>query len=423
MSISLRAPLLAATLALALARDVAQCQAPAPTTAPTTATSAAAGSTRISRTRIQQILGPSAALRVVRESGVTDVAPSAASVSLRPGEFVFRKMADTARRIGRRASGDPGAVTFSMPYRWMTVDAAGVERSLTPYFIILGGGLSYDVGSRMYRGLALVGVEDTLSLSGEPVALVRPLRMQLATTSGGRVTPSQLAIAHTSLDYDSVRIESPDSTFVRIRTGADPIGIVVPIPVLALSVSMTAQQPRLQGFGLATTDIAISLPRGMSRVDTAVVSFRSSGSPVRPGMVRVSGAEGATVRVRSGQLGANRIEAVIDGVPVGHTEITSDAPVSFVVATLLGIVLGGAARFVGGKRRKRMRALPWDIARGAPFGLVAAIASAIGLDLVQLKLTEPGATPAIMIIAAFGAWIGAKIFDRGTTSPSAALPR
>ena len=47
-----------------------------------------------------------------------------------------------------------------------------------------------------------------------------------------RISPAQLAIAHTSLDYDSVRIESPDSTFVRIRTGADPNGIVIPIPVL-----------------------------------------------------------------------------------------------------------------------------------------------------------------------------------------------
>jgi hypothetical protein len=180
-------------------------------------------------------------------------------------------------------------------------------------------------------------------------------------------------------------------------------------------------QPTLQGFGLATTDIGISLPRGMARTDTAVVSFRASGSPVRPGTVRVSGAEGATVRVRSGMPGPNRIEAVIDGVSVGHTEVTSVPPISFGVAAILGILLGGAARFFGAKRRRRVRSLPWDVARGAPFGLIAAIASAIGLDLIQLKLDEPLALPAIVVTAALGAWLGTKVMERGGP-PAAAVP-
>jgi hypothetical protein len=411
-------------------------------------------SATISRARLQQVLGHSAELRVVRASGVTDLAASAASVTVAPGEFIFRKMSDTARRIAREAapvqsapshggtetppSPAPGstptpsslpsslpssAAAYAMPYRWMTVDSAGVERVLMPYFVILGGGLTYDVATRMYRGLALVGVEDTLHQSADPVTLIRPLRLQLATMSGGKITPAQIAIAHTSLDYDSVRIESPDSTFVRIRTGADPAGIVIPIPVLGLAVAMTPQQQTLQGFGLATTDIGVSLPRGMARTDTAIVNFSATGSPVRPATVRVSGAEGATVRVRSGQPGANTITAFIDGVQVGHTEVVSEPPISFLVATLLGILLGGAARFVGGKRRKRLRSLPYDIMKGAPFGLLAAIAGAVGLDLAQLKLGEPGALPAIMVTAAIGAWFGAKILDRvgpSTASTSAA---
>ena len=379
----------------------------------------ARSTTTISRARLQQILGSSAAVRVVRASGVTDLAPGAASVTVAPGELVFRKMADTARAV-RRLPTVPEGTAYSMPYRWMTVDSAGVERVLMPYFVILGGGLTYDVSSRMYRGVALVGVEDTLHQSAEPFTLLRPLKMQLATMHGGTITPVQLAIAHTSLDYDSVRIESPDSTFVRIRTGADPAGIVIPIPVLGLKVAMTPQQPTLQGFGLATTDIGVTLPRGMSRSDTAIVTFRASGSPVRPGMVRVNGSEGASVRVRSGGLGINRIEAVIDGVSVGQTEVESVAPVSFLVATLLGIVLGGAARFVSAKRRKRVRSLPWDIAKGAPFGLLAAIAGAIGLDLVQLKLNEPGALPAILITAAIGAWLGVRLLDRASPASASA---
>jgi hypothetical protein len=307
-----------------------------------------------------------------------------------------------------------------MPYRWMTVDSAGVERVLVPYFVLLGGGLSYDVASRTYRGIALVGVEDTLHQTADPITLARPLRMQLASTRGGRISPPQIAIAHTSFDYDSVRIESPDSTFVRIRTGADPSGIIIPIPVLGMTVALTPQQRTIQGFGLATTEISVTLPRGMARTDTALVSFESSQSPVRPEKVRVSGAEGATVRVRSGLPGTNTVRAFIDGVEVGQTEVVSEPPIAFLVATLLGILLGGAARFVGGRRRKRVRSLPWDIMKGAPFGVLASIAGAVGLDLVHLGLGEPGALPAITVTAAFGAWLGAKILER--TGPAQASP-
>jgi hypothetical protein len=395
-------------------------RAPVPRQATTQATS----STRISRTRLQQVLGGSAALRVVRASGVSDLSPAASAVTVMPGEFVFRKMSDTARRLATPGSERPAvprtATTYTMPYRWLTVDSAGIERLLVPYFVILGGGLSYDVASRTYRGLALIGVEDTLHPGVDPVVLARPLRMQLAAASGGRVSPAQIAIAHTSLDYDSVRIESPDSTFVRIRTGADPTGIVIPVPVLGLAVALTPQQKALPGFGLATTDIDVALPRGMARTDTAVVSFSSTGSPVRPNRVRVSGAEGATVHFRSGLPGTNTIRAFIDGVEVGETDVVSTPPIAFLVATLFGILLSGAARFVSAKRRKAARALPWDIAKGAPFGLLASIAGAVGLDLANLKLGEPGALPAIMVTAAIGAWLGAKVFERGGASAAAA---
>jgi len=438
---------LVTTIAFAIAAPAARSQPPSrsstvgsaevartPQTTARESVTRRAVSATVSRERALEVLGGSQRLRVVRASGVTDVAPSATAVTVAPGEFLFRKLSDTARRV--RASDVDAAVgrpdvhpdvmpsprlpalpataaMFAMPYRWMTVDSAGVERVLVPYFVLLGGGLTYDVESRMYRGQALIGVEDTLDRDAQRITLVRPLRMLLATTKGGRVSPAQVAIAHTSLDYDSVHIESPDSNVVRISTGADEAGIFVPIPVLGMTIAMTPQQRTLQGFGLATTEISVTLPRGMSRRDNAFVNFSSSGPSVRPDRVRVSGEEGATVRVRSGLPGADTIRAFIDGVEVGRTEVVSELPIAFLVATLCGIVLGGAARFVGGKRRKRVRSLPWDIVKGAPFGLLASMAGAVGLDLAQLKLDEPGALPALVVTAAIGAWLGAKLLDRG----------
>ena len=419
-------------------------------------------SVTLTRDRLAHLLGDapradSSGLRVVRAGGVTDLAAAAPAVRLAPGEFVFRKMGDSAHRVGATADGPtapppaerpapsggtgvepspppppppppprtvapvvPGAVTYAMPYRWLTVDSAGVERLLAPYFVLLGGGLTYDVRARLYRGVALVGVEDTLDPDAGTVPLARPLRLQLATTDGGTVAPAQLAIAHTSLDYDSVRIEAPDPTQVRIRTGADPAGIVVPIPVRALAVALTPHQGRLEAFGLATTEISVALPRGLARDDTAVVELRATSSPVRPGLVRVAGSAPGVVRLRSGAPGADTIHAYIDGVPAGSTVVTFAAPWTFLGAAGAGIVLGGLLRWAGAKRRKRLKALSWDVAKGAPAGLLAAAAGAIGLDLLGLGLDEPGTAIAVLVTAALGAAVGSRIVDRVTGAGAAA---
>ncbi len=400
----------------------------------------------VSDARLRVLLGRTTTpLRVVRASGVTDVAAGETSVSVVPSEFVFRKLSDTARRITRvpvktrptappspaapspptppppppPSTGTPDSpldatATFAMPYRWLTIDSLGREHVLIPYFIVVGGGLTYDVAARRYRGIALVGVEDSLANDAGAVTLARPVRMQLiATTSGGRIAPSQLAIEHTSLDYDSVLIDSPESTYVRIRTSADPTGVVIPIRTLDLAVTLTPDSIVLDGFGLASSDVSLALPRGMARSDSAMVSFASGGPSIRPGRVNVSGASGGHVRVRSSLPGTHTVSAYLDGVAVGQMVVTSRWPVSFVAATFVGTVLGGVARWVGARRRKRARALPWDVLRGAPFGVIVAIGSAVGLDLLNLKLDEPGALPAVVVLAAIGAWLGTRVFDRG----------
>jgi hypothetical protein len=258
----------------------------------------------------------------------------------------------------------------------------------------------------------LVGVEDTLHENAGTVPLPRPLKLLLTTTSGGTISPLQLAIGHTSLEYDTVTIESPDSTEVRIRTGADPAGIVIPIPVRSLSVTLTPGQSTLQGFGLATTDIAVTLPRGVDRRDTATVTFSASGAPVRPSAAQVSGTAVTTIRLRSGLPGRDSVRAYLDGVVVGETIVTFVAPWAFLGAMIIGLLLGGFARFFGAKRRKRPNAFMRDFLKGAPFGVFAAIASAIGFDALNLKLDDPAALPAIVVTAALGAWFGSRLMDR-----------
>jgi hypothetical protein len=382
----------------------------------------------IDRKHLERVLGSGPGLRIVRATGPADLTRVPDSVKIAPGEFVFRKMSDTGTRVetknAQAAVLRPSirnidkAAAFSMPYRWLTVDSSGTERILAPFFVLVGGGLSYDVQSRTYRGTALVGVEDTLHLNESSVVLPKPIKLQITTTSGGTVTPAQLAIGHTSLDYDSVRIESTDSTNIRIRTGADPAGILIRIPVRSLAVALIPGQTSLQAFGLGTTNITVSLPRGVGRADTAVVTFSSTKAPVHPASVRLSGGDAATLSLRSGLPGTDSIRAFLDGVEAGVTSVEFNAPWVFLGATIFGLLIGGSARFVSAKRRKKVRALSWDIVKGAPFGFIAAAGSAIGLDLLQLKIDDPGTVIACMLTAAIGAWVGTRVLDRPTAGPA-----
>jgi hypothetical protein len=179
-----------------------------------------------------------------------------------------------------------------------------------------------------------------------------------------------------------------------------------------MTLALIPQQRSLAGLGLSTTDITVALPRGMPRTATASVSFLATGAPVRPASVRVTGADVSTVRLRSGMPGADTIRAYIDGVLAGETVVVFAPPWSFLAATLAGILLGGSARFVAAKRRKRLGALSWDIVKGAPFGLLAAAAGAIGLDWLQLKLDDPGTWIAVMLTAALGAWLTSRLLQR-----------
>ena len=74
------------------------------TTARESVTRSAVSAT-VSRERALEVLGGSQRLRVVRASGVTDVAPSATAVTVAPGDFLFRKLSDTARRVRVHAVG------------------------------------------------------------------------------------------------------------------------------------------------------------------------------------------------------------------------------------------------------------------------------------------------------------------------------
>lgn len=435
--------------------------APAPTSTQDTVTRVTlkAGAVRIDRRVLEQALGSARdTIRVVRNGVPTTVTATETAVALQPGDFVFRKLGTVAVRVppstrvpirpprptpsptpapapapepshDSTAQATPGKpvtpvtpvtprprLRFAMPYRWFTIDSSGVQRVLVPFVELLGGGMTYDVTKRVYRGEALIGVEDTLHPDAGSVPLPKQLKLQLRTLSGGTVTPRALAIGNTGLDYVPVSIEAPDSTSLRIRTGADTAGIVVPLPRRVLQLGITPAESRIAGFGLAATTLVVSLPRGVARGDTAHVAV-SGASPETLALT----ADGAAVHLRSGMPGdSTLVTFTLDGIDAGHAIVRYAFPWQFLGASLLGIVLAGLARFLGARRKQRAGRLVRHVTMGAVPGFLVGCAAAIGLDVLGLKVTDPSSFAAVMVTTALGAWGGTRLLDSLSKVPEPA---
>jgi hypothetical protein len=384
------------------------------------------------RARLERVLGTfeASSLKVVRRAGVQAVRPSVATITVNPGDFIFRKVgAEVIQDTG--ISGfepsalpisAPGRTVYQLPYRWFTVDAGGAERLLIPRLIIHGGGLSYDPAARVFRGRALIGVEDSLHPLEGPQPLARPLLLQLNLTSPGDIVPNRLAIDHTSLEYDSVAISARDSVTVHIRTATDPTGVLVPVPIYRPAIELSASPSVLQGLGLGTATISVALPPGFSRADTITVRLRSQTLNIRPALLRVTPDGDNDATFRSAFPGRHSITAEIDGMEADSTDVSIVWPWLFLSAMLIGILVGAWA-VLAGSRAEKPRSYRAALAKAAPFGFISAVAAALGLDLLGLHLDDAGTWSAVWLFAAIGAYVGELVLERFVTpGPTPAAP-
>jgi hypothetical protein len=371
----------------------------------------------VNREQIDRALGTraNAEIRVVRPSGQVALPASQTSVALKPGEWIVRKTADTAV-LAPQASRNPASGTTpkvlagSLPVEYLTVDSAGTVSVFVPRVVLQGGGLIYDGAARLFRGSAYVGIEDKGRLAGPPRELASPLAMLLTLTRAGDIAPATLAVKHTGLDYVPIQVSTraADSLQLHVQATGDSAGVDVPLPIYTPHLTLHVAPRAIEGFGLATTQLSVALPPGLTSRDTVLVRLESPDLQFTPSTINAAANGSNTITLRSGVPGAHEITAYADGMAPSAQSIRFAWPWLFLTAAAAGILLAGWARRSDNRRQSFSRA----VAKGAPFGLIAAIAAAIGIDLVGLKLAgQPLSWAAVAVVAAFGAWVGRKVFE------------
>jgi hypothetical protein len=371
----------------------------------------------VRREQIDRALGirPNAEIRVVRPSGQVALPAGQTSVTLKPGEWIVRKTADTAvlaPQVSRNpASGTaPKVLAGSLPVEYLTVDSAGTVSVFVPRVILQGGGLAYDGAAHLFRGSAYVGIEAKGGLAAPPRELAGPLAMLLTLSRPGDIAPATLAISHTGLAYVPIQLSTRagDSLLLHVQATGDSAGVDVPLPIYTPRLSLHVAPRTIEGFGLATTQLSVALPPGLTSRDTVLVRFESPDLHLTPSSINAVANGINTIALRSGVPGTHEITAYADGMAPSAQSIRFAWPWLFLTAAAVGILLAGWAR----RSDDGSQSLGNALAKGAPFGLIAALAAAIGVDLVGLKLAgQPLSWAAVTLIATFGAWLGRKVFE------------
>jgi hypothetical protein len=374
---------------------------------------------RIPVSKISTMIGTSAsdtALRFVRAGKASPLTSSADSVSLQPGDFVFRKVAMAARMEPRKPNAPRSApAVYELPYRWITVDSTGAPYALRPRLEVEGGGLTFDPATRAYRGRALVGLEDSLRANGTRSRLPVPLRMMLTLQArGGTVTPNALAIDHTSLDYLPIEFRASDTVnlVARIRTAVDTAGVTIALRALLPRLILRVSPSVVEGFGLASAHLSVELPPGIDAATKVRVDFGSSSVAVDPQSVIAAPNEINAASIRSSTPGEVTLVAQAAGFESASEIVRFTWPWRFLSASVVGVALGALMGFGAGKRMKRWASLPKIFVRGAPFGVVVALLSALGVDALGAHLNNPGAWIGVVATAALGSWGGPKVLAR-----------
>lgn len=376
----------------------------------------------ISRDRLTTVIGArsDSGVRIVSPSGIRAL-PQGGTVALRLGEFVFNKVA--MHPIADSSLSSSGRLGWELPYRWVTLDAEGNELALRPRLEIEGDAIKYHPASRTFRGVGLIGLEDSLRPERGRLPLVNPLRMQITlTTGGGVVEPRNIALDHTSLDYLPLSIVATDTAGLqaRIRTAVDTAGVLVPIRIALPPLTLRVLPSVVEGFGLATARLLVQLPPGVDSATKVLVTLSSPTVSIDPPTLLLTPNDAQTATIRSGTPGRVSLVAEAAGFMPAPAGVEFAWPWRFLTATLVGILLGGYLKFAIARGRLTRKGFLRAAFRGAPFGILAGLLAALGVDITGFRLTDPGAWIGVVVVVAIGAYLGRASLERGSSAATKA---
>lgn len=352
-----------------------------------------------------------------RADTLRTVPAGAGALRLLPGQVLVAQLQDTGRIAVPLPHGR------LLPWLFVTADARAARAlALRPF--VVGEPLEYT--GTGFRGSVVLGLVDTLQ-PDRADSLRTPIWFHLSTDAG-EATPADVAVRHTSLPpYSSVITAATPGDSVRVLV--QPALTLSPIATwLAVRRALLQVEPataRILGFGLASTELHVSLPleAGSARRDVVVSARR--GVP-HPSVLTLAGGESGLSVIRSSGVGRDTIIATSGPLRSVPLEVVYGWPLVFFVVALLGGLVGSVMECEMIRRRGTPASRRAFVVSGLAAGLFAAVAMVIGLNVTGVDLPETSGEAVVFVVAALGTVLGlrglrralpgfGKLLERGAT--------
>jgi hypothetical protein len=207
-------------------------------------------------------------------------------------------------------------------------------------------------------------------------------------------------------------VEDTVEVSFRASEGLAPVAAKVPVlPALRVRSSPV----RIQGWGLQTAAIRLQLV-GRPPREAYRVSVLPAKGLAQPDEVELRPDSSATALLRSRGLGADTVRVSTPGLQEAFVVVRYTWPLGFLLAAILGGLLGGVVPEVRARRRgagSGKRFLKAGTA-GMVTGLVVAVGYALGVRLIELDVHPAFGEAGVFLMAALGGMYGIKPGGGGT---------
>lgn len=310
-------------------------------------------------------------------------------VSLRPGEVLVARTGDrataTATATPTPGGGAPADTVFRLPYTYVGLDRAGSSAMVYRPFYVPQGPLRYRPEQDAFAGTFLLGLQDTAAGS-RAEELGTPVRVRFGFGDVDSIAPDSVVLRQTNAQLELVHVfasTAMDSVRVLVVPASDPRGVGIWLRVQP-ALAFDQVPSRIQGLGVEGATVVVGV-RGTRLRDSIPVSLSVSRGSLESNRVLLSEG-GSAVKLHSAGLGAAVLTARAPGVTAIRTTIVYGWPAVFVLAALLGGVLGALAAYVNAKRRTRQLLVRY-LVRGVVVALaVCVVYFGIGINLLQFQV-------------------------------------
>jgi hypothetical protein len=264
--------------------------------------------------------------------------------------------------------------------------------------------LRYQESSHRFEAQIAVGLTNPdaptdRSVLGDPLSL-------LISANADEVTPTKLQISQLGdPQVVSIATASPATPFFVSAGTIGDQGDKMEIPVERPQLMVQPSQKEIDGWGLAKTVIQIQAP-GMTEAAAQPITLNTSQGEIVPTPVKLDANGQAWAQLRSDGTGTAIITAAGGPFQPGTASVEFVMPVSFLIATLLGAIVGWVVK---------IRARRWSLASflvAVASSCILSAAYAAGIHWLKL-VPQAGAGEALsFVVAALGSYGGVSVLKR-----------